>query len=55
MPHRPRIGCSGWTCDDWKRPFRPETVKLKNPLAGLATADFAHVRGHGPVVTVTKS
>ncbi len=29
MPRpRPRIGCSGWTYDDWKGPFYPETVKL---------------------------
>lgn len=28
----PRIGCSGWTDDDWRGPFYPETVKLKDRL-----------------------
>ena len=32
-----RIGCSGWTYDDWRGPFYPETVKLKDRLAYYAS------------------
>jgi uncharacterized protein YecE (DUF72 family) len=47
MPHpRPRIGCSGWTYDDWKGPFYPETVKLKDRLAYYATRfDTTEING----------
>lgn len=31
-----RIGCSGWTYDDWRGPFYPETVKLKDRLRWYA-------------------
>jgi uncharacterized protein YecE (DUF72 family) len=32
-----RIGCSGWTYDDWRGPFYPETVKLKDRLSYYAS------------------
>jgi uncharacterized protein YecE (DUF72 family) len=43
---RPRIGCSGWTYDDWKGPFYPETVKLKDRLRYYASRfDTTEVNG----------
>jgi len=47
MPHaRPRIGCSGWTYDDWKGPFYPDTVKLKDRLAYYVTRfDTTEING----------
>jgi uncharacterized protein YecE (DUF72 family) len=32
-----RIGCSGWAYADWKGPFYPDTVRLKDRLAYYAT------------------
>jgi uncharacterized protein YecE (DUF72 family) len=31
------IGCSGWTYDDWRGPFYPETVRLKDRLTYYAS------------------
>ncbi|WP_198576085.1 DUF72 domain-containing protein [Caulobacter hibisci] len=38
MPATLRIGCSGWTYDDWRGPFYPPTVRQKDRLAYYATA-----------------
>lgn len=41
-----RIGCSGWTYDDWRGPFYPETVKLKDRFAYYATRfDTTEING----------
>lgn len=41
-----RIGCSGWTYDDWRGPFYPETVKLKDRLRWYATRfDTTEING----------
>lgn len=43
---RARIGCSGWTYDDWKGPFYPETVKLKDRLCYYASRfDTTEING----------
>ncbi|MDB5457120.1 MAG: hypothetical protein JWP92_2705 [Caulobacter sp.] len=40
------IGCSGWTYDDWKGPFYPETVKAKDRLAYYVTRfDTTEING----------
>jgi uncharacterized protein YecE (DUF72 family) len=35
--HDARVGCSGWAYDDWRGPFYPPGVKLKDRLAHYAT------------------
>jgi uncharacterized protein YecE (DUF72 family) len=46
MPPRPRIGCSGWTYDDWRGPFYPETVRQKDRFAFYATRfDTTEING----------
>ena len=41
-----RIGCSGWTYDDWRGPFYPETVRLKERLAYYASVfDTTEING----------
>ncbi|PVM82964.1 DUF72 domain-containing protein [Caulobacter endophyticus] len=41
-----RIGCSGWTYDDWRGPFYPETVRLKDRLAYYASVfDTTEING----------
>ncbi|WP_297515774.1 DUF72 domain-containing protein [uncultured Caulobacter sp.] len=41
-----RIGCSGWTYDDWRGPFYPETVRLKDRFAYYATRfDTTEING----------
>ncbi len=41
-----RIGCSGWTYDDWRGPFYPETLRLKDRLAFYASQfDTTEING----------
>jgi uncharacterized protein YecE (DUF72 family) len=41
-----RIGCSGWTYDDWRGPSYPETVRLKDRLAYYASVfDTTEING----------
>lgn len=41
-----RIGCSGWTYDDWRGPFYPQTVRLKDRLAYYASVfDTTEING----------
>ncbi|WP_369058564.1 DUF72 domain-containing protein [Caulobacter sp. 73W] len=41
-----RIGCSGWTYDDWKGPFYPDDLRLKDRLAFYATQfDACEING----------
>jgi uncharacterized protein YecE (DUF72 family) len=42
----PRVGCSGWTYDDWRGPFYPETVRLKDRLTYYASVfDTTEING----------
>jgi uncharacterized protein YecE (DUF72 family) len=41
-----RIGCSGWTYDDWRGPFYPDGVRLKDRLAYYSTQfDTTEING----------
>jgi len=41
-----RIGCSGWAYDDWKGPFYPENVRLKDRLGYYASVfDTTEING----------
>ena len=41
-----RIGCSGWTYKDWRGPFYPETIRLKDHFAYYATRfDTTEING----------